>query len=159
MNENFVAVFKNSNMSVYRLSKRAGVAYTNVYELVHGKKNINHRPVATVKRIAIALGCQIEDLLNPLHFMDGVSGKYYGVSYTWFYDGQMVLRIRDGKKITDIPTGLQMDNMENRKIYDGVADAYIQVYIKERDIQKQTDRILSRYHKKQRERSSGDKGV
>lgn len=141
MNENFVAVFKNSNMSVYRLSKRAGVAYTNVYELVHGKKNINHRPVATVKRIAIALGCQIEDLLNPLHFMDGASGKSHGISYTWHYEDQMVLRIGDGKKITDIPTGLQMDNAENRSVYDAVADAYIQFYLKERNIRNYTDRL------------------
>lgn len=141
MNDNFVAVFKNAKMSVYRLSKRSGVAYTNVYELVHGKKNINNRPVATIKRIAIALGCRVEELLNPIHFMDGASGKSHGVSYTWRYEEQMILRIEDGGCITDIPTGLQMDNMENRAVYDGVADAYIQYYIKEKNIREYTDRI------------------
>lgn len=140
MNDAFIQAFHESGMSVYRLSRQSGVPYTTVYELVSRKKNINHRPVETIKRIAAVLGRPVEQLLNPVHYMDGISGKLYGISFTWRYEGKMVLHIKDGKEKTVIATGLQMTDTDRRSIYEGVADAYIQQYLKQKAIQEHMEK-------------------
>ena len=140
MNNNFVKAFHESGMSVYRLSKQSGVPYTNIYELVHNKKNINLRPAETIRRIAGVLGCSVEQLLNPIHYMDGISGKLYGISFTWRYEGKMVLHLRDGKAHAVLETGLQMTDMNRRRIYEGVTDAYIQQYLKQKAIREHMEK-------------------
>ena len=141
MNEKIVEAFNKSGLSIYRLSKKSGIAYTNVYELIHKKKDINNRPVGMVTRIAVALDCPVEQLLNPIHFMDGSSGKAHGVSYSWKYDKEMILEIKDGKETKSIATGLQMCDTNNRVTYNGLADAYIQHHLKEKTIKQKMERI------------------
>ena len=83
MNIKFVKAVKNSGITPYRLSKYSGVSYTIISELLTGKKDINKRAADTVLRLAKALDLEISDIMNPVYLLDGVSGKYRGVSYRW----------------------------------------------------------------------------
>ena len=95
MNKNFVNAVKNSGITPYRLSKYSGVSYTIISELLTGKKDINKRAADTVLRLAKALDLEISDIMNPVYVLDGVSGKYKGVSYRWKrQDDYMILSLK-----------------------------------------------------------------
>ena len=95
MNKNFVNAVKNSGITPYRLSKYSGVPYTIISELLTGKKDINKRAADTVLRLAKALNLEISDIMNPVYVLDGVSGKYKGVSYRWKrQDDYMILSLK-----------------------------------------------------------------
>lgn len=51
-------------MSMYRLAKISGVPKTTVIDICTGKSNIEGCNAGTVYRIAKALGCRMEDLMD-----------------------------------------------------------------------------------------------
>lgn len=141
MNDNFISVFKKANISIYQLAKQTGIPYTNLFELIHRKKCINDRSAAMVMRLAAFFNCPVEELLDPIHYMDGVSQKIHGVNSKWRYDGTMFLDIQDGDATVSMDTGLQMTDPSQRPSYYGVADTTIQYYLKQREIKKEFERM------------------
>ena len=79
MNVKFIAAVKKAGITGYKLSKKTGIPYTTISELLTGKKDINKKAAETVLRLAEAMDCSITDILNPVFVMDGVSGKCCGV--------------------------------------------------------------------------------
>lgn len=141
MNDNLISVFKKADISIYQLAKQTGIPYTNLFELFHGKKSINDRPASVVMRLAAYFGCPAEELLDPIHYMDGVSQKIHGVNCRWRYDGTMYLDIQDGDATVSMDTGLQMTAPSQRRSYYGVADTTIQYYLKQKEIKKEFERM------------------
>lgn len=82
-NDNFNTVLEQSGLSMYALSKRSGVPYTTINEIHRGKNDINQCAASTVCRLAAALSVSFYDIINEIHYLDGVKGKYKGIEYVW----------------------------------------------------------------------------
>ncbi|MBQ9015455.1 MAG: helix-turn-helix transcriptional regulator [Firmicutes bacterium] len=82
-NTNFNSALEQSGKSMYAVSKRSGVPYTTINEIHNGKKDINQCAAGTVYRIAAALDVPADTILNEIHYLDGVKGKYKGIDYIW----------------------------------------------------------------------------
>ena len=52
MNEKFIAAVKKAGITGYKLSKKTGIPYTTISELLTGKKDINKKAAETVLRLA-----------------------------------------------------------------------------------------------------------
>ncbi|MGO5335625.1 helix-turn-helix transcriptional regulator [Bilifractor sp. LCP19S3_H10] len=61
-------LLNEKNMSMYRLAKISGVPKTTVIDICTGKSNIAGCNVGTVYRIAKALGCRMEDLMDACRY-------------------------------------------------------------------------------------------
>jgi hypothetical protein len=132
MNEKFIAFVKKTGVTGYKLSKKSGVPYTTINELLTGKKDINKKAAETVLRLAEAMNCSITDILNPVFVMDGVSGKCKGVSYVWKRkDDHMVLETTYKKKKQVIETKYKLQNFVHRGDYDELAYLYISPMLRE----------------------------
>lgn len=55
---------KTSKLSVNDLAEASGVNARMIQKYENGEKNINKAAVMTVKALAKALGCQIEDIID-----------------------------------------------------------------------------------------------
>lgn len=53
------------DMTQAELAERAGVNLRSLQDYEQGKKNINGAAAQTVYRLAVALHCAVEDLLEP----------------------------------------------------------------------------------------------
>ena len=142
MNTNFTSVLKESGYSVYRLAKLTGVPYTVVHELASGKKDINKRPAETVSRLAAALGRSSEDIMNPIYYMDGVSGTYRGVKYQWKHDKTMKLVINTGDFSDTLDSEYDMIHGKDKKAYEAYTEICIDQRLMQLDSKKAIDRIL-----------------
>lgn len=83
MNEAVIQLYRQLGMSKYALAKRAGLPYTTVNEILNQKIDLNKCTAETVSRLAAALNCHTEDILNRYPVMDQVSGRYRDVRYRW----------------------------------------------------------------------------
>ena len=63
-------ILNEKNMSMYRLAKISGVPKTTVSDICSGKSSIEGCNVGTVYRIAKALGCTMEDLVESCRYDD-----------------------------------------------------------------------------------------
>ena len=54
----------NKGVSVYRVSKDAGIPYSTLCDLVSGKTDINNANVRTLALLASYLGITMDDLYN-----------------------------------------------------------------------------------------------
>lgn len=121
MNDNhkFNRVLEKSGMSMYAVSKFSAVPYTTINEIHRGKNDINQCASGTVQRIAAVLGVTVEEILNEIHYLDGVKGKYKGIEYVWStgefsqitfcFEGKEVT-LSDGK-IYNIPSRIEYYNI------------------------------------------------
>ena len=57
--------------------------YTTVNEINRGKLDINQCAAGTVFRLAAILDASPDELINEIDHLDGVSGRYKGIDYTW----------------------------------------------------------------------------
>lgn len=145
MNELFINKLKTSGTSAYRLSKSSGVPYTTISELMTCKKAINKRAAETVFRLAAALGCKPEDILDPVYVMDGVSGKYKGVAYTWREDnGHMDLLLDYQGKKTEVCLPYKLQNFGQRDIYDAMTKLYIEPFLREIEFAAQYAKLIEK---------------
>ena len=64
MNSGFKDALSDSGMSMYSLSKQAGLPYTTINRLVNEKLSINNCNAGAVFKIASALGVQMEVLMK-----------------------------------------------------------------------------------------------
>lgn len=93
--------------------------YTTINEIHRGKNDINQCAAGTVQRIAAALGTSAEEILNDIHYLDGVKGKYKGIEYVWStgdfsqitfrYEGKEV-SLSDGR-LYNIPSRIDYYNI------------------------------------------------
>ena len=136
MNIKFVKAVQNSGITPYRLSKYSGVSYTIISELLTGKKDINKRAADTVLRLAKALDLEISDIMNPVYVLDGVSGKYRGVSYRWERQNDyMILSLKSRTWDETVKTEYKFQDFNDRKKYDLYAGLYIDPIIEQKKIE------------------------
>lgn len=144
MNEKFKMKVKESGFSAYRLSKVSGVPYTNISELMTEKKDINQRPVEAVYKIAAALGCKPENIMNPISIMSGVSGIYRNIKYKWENEaGHMVLDIVYGGKKDQIQTPYTFCVPEKKQTYITITELYLDMYIQEMAVSTEVEKIYN----------------
>lgn len=58
-------ILKQKNITIYKLSKKSGVPYSTLNEIVNEKAKLNKCSAETVYHIASALDVSMEDLLKP----------------------------------------------------------------------------------------------
>lgn len=140
MNEKLTEKVRESGISAYRLAKESGVPYTNISELITGKKNINRRPAETVFKIAATLGCEPTDIMNPMSVMLGVSGIYKNMKYSWSSEsGSMVLNIVHNGEKTQIRTPYMFCFPEKKATYMTVTALYLDMYIQDLDFARKAE--------------------
>ena len=135
MNDNFNYIVNQSHISLYEVAHMSGVPYTTVNKLAKGTLNINKCSAETVSRLATYLDVPIEELLNPYHVMDGVSGKYNKIKYSWKLNSnkKMELSFRYQGEDMHIEADGQYTLPKHRKAYDGAAPMYIETCISDRE--------------------------
>ena len=142
MNERFFKHCRASGMSMYKLAKVSGVPYTTLSRLKTGKQCINSCSCMSVMKIAAVLHVSIEDIMDPVFLMDGVSGKAAGIPYVWKeMDGTIhVLFHHQGKDVC-LDTGDKLQIPERREFFDTIGDWAVEGYIDELRLQEEMDRI------------------
>ena len=85
-NTGFKRALENAGISMYELSRLSAVPYTTVNEIHNGKLDINQCAAGTVKRLSAILGVSVDEILNPIMYLNGVKGKYKGIEYVWSTD-------------------------------------------------------------------------
>lgn len=55
------AIRTEQGMSISALSKRTGISRSIIYQLEYGKRDVQ---ISTAQRIAVALGCTLNDLFG-----------------------------------------------------------------------------------------------
>ena len=144
MNDNFNTALKNSGMSMYALSKRSGVPYTTINELHSCKNDINQCAASTLWRLAAALDVPAEDLLNVISYLDGVRGKYRGISYVWISDKTSRISFEYNGKTVTLDTGKYL-NMPSRIEYYGIIAGWmIRDYINKAEFDRQAEAAFER---------------
>lgn len=143
MNDRFNQVLKRSGLSMYAVSRMSGVPYTTVNEIHNKKIDINQCASGTLFRLASALNVKPDEIINPIRYMDGTTGRYQGITYTWSYDnGSQITFQYDGKQVT-LNTGRDYNIPGRNRIYNQCAEWMIQDYIDEEKWQKEAERILA----------------
>ena len=61
---NLKLIRTSKNLTRFELSKKSGVSARTIEGYEQGLKNINNAPVTNVLKLANALTCKIEDILN-----------------------------------------------------------------------------------------------
>ena len=136
MNDKLISEMNGQHITSYKLSKTTGIPYTTINELVNRKLNINKCASETVQKIAVVLGINIADILNPIHYVDGVSGKSKGMKYKWLWkeDQGMKFIITDGDKEIEMDAGAQYTNPSCVKDYKNVAELLIKKYNQQKSL-------------------------
>lgn len=73
-------LIENKNLTKYRLSKMSGIPKTTIIDICSGKSSIQKCAAGTVKKLADALDCTMEDImelddaLNNSHKYDKITG-------------------------------------------------------------------------------------
>lgn len=128
-NTNFNRQLERSGMSMYALSKRSAVPYTTVNEIHLGKNDINQCAAGTVQRLAAALGTSSEAILNEIHYLDGVKGKYEGIEFVWSTgDASQITFTYEGKEVT-LSDGRLYNTPSRIDYYNTIAGWLIKDYI------------------------------
>lgn len=143
-NLSFLNVYNKSNMTGYRLAKEAGVSYSVVNDLLHGKKDINNCTAETVVRLASVLHADVFNLMNPISIMDGFCGKYRGIKYKWEKTDTMTLCLTDGEDEVVIPTEYRFQDPEKLTYYKGYTEFYIDEYLAEKEFLENAAKISRR---------------
>lgn len=58
-------LLKQNNLTVHQCSKKAGIPYMTLLELVHGKTSLLRCNTRTAYRLSLALNINMEDLIEP----------------------------------------------------------------------------------------------
>ena len=98
MNEKFIQKVNQSKMKISQISKQAGIPYTTVSELYHGKASINKVSAETALKLSMLFECQVSDLLDEFSVLAGYTGKYKGFSFKWIENNGLNLYIKENGK-------------------------------------------------------------
>ena len=66
----------NNEKSLYAVSHATGIPYTTISKLSRGLLDINKCSGDVIYRLSLYFRCSMEDLLNPVQMMTGISGTY-----------------------------------------------------------------------------------
>lgn len=83
MNEKLITKLKDTNKTIYMISKESGIPYTTLHELYCQKTHINKCAADTVLILSLYLNCDIRDLLDPTPLIANSCGTYLGIKYQW----------------------------------------------------------------------------
>lgn len=125
--------------SLYRISKDTGIPYTTINELANGKLDIDRCSLSTVYRLACEFSCRIEEIMNPIQLVDGMSGRYRKIRYHWISNGDISeLHIEDDGTDKVIDKG---DYSQERFAcaYKSLTECLIDIYLSD----KETEAMLS----------------
>ena len=134
MNDNFISKIRSRNVSQYKLSHETGVPYTTISRLTQGKMDINNCSVNAVYRLALYLECEIEDILNPVAYLEGIQGSYRGCTYHWqCHSGRDILVIEKGDKRITREYGIAQTNKRYYKSSKVFAEMEIDLYLRKEE--------------------------
>ena len=94
MNEKFIELMNNKGITMHHCSSMSGVPYTTINKLMHEKMDINNISACALKRISYVLETDMDSLLNPIYFWEGISYHYGKRSYEWIKDGNNNLAVK-----------------------------------------------------------------
>lgn len=135
MNENFIDLIKNTDKSIYQISRETGIPYTTLSELVNEKVDINKCAAGMVHKLTLYLKCSLEDILNREPLIANKSGTYRKIKYKWTptKNGTVILNIKDGpvKKIIDEG---KCDQAKFYQTFDNMTELVIDYYITQKEV-------------------------
>ena len=135
MNENFIDLMKNTDKSVYQISRETGIPYTTLSELINEKVDINKCAAGMVHKLTLYLKCSLEDILNREPLITNKSGTYRKIKYKWVptENGTVILNIKDGqtKKIIDES---KCDQARFYQTFDNITELVIDYYIAQKEV-------------------------
>lgn len=135
MSENLNKHFKENAKSIYHVSKKTGIPYTTLAELINKKTDINKCAAITVFKLSLYFKCSVEDLLNKESLVANTSGTYRKIKYKWEIKQNpriTYLHIWDNKKEKIIDKG---EYSQARFYYDYelLTEAIIDAYLVEKE--------------------------
>ena len=72
---------REKNISIYSLSKRSGIAYSTVNDLVNGKVDIANCKVSLLKRLSEQLGMSMDSMYSICSGEERFLKNRYGCNY------------------------------------------------------------------------------
>lgn len=140
MNDKFKKLINKKGLTAYQISKKTGIPYTTIFELLNGKTDINKCAAGTVFRLTLFLKCEIEDILNKEPLIVNMSGTYKKIKYCWKKGNNsqtLELHIVDGGKEKVIDESY-CNQGRFYQSYENMTKAIIKNYLK----QKQAEEML-----------------
>lgn len=134
MNEQLITYFKKSEQTIYYTSKRTGIPYTTLSELLNQKIDINKCAAGMVYRLSLYFHCNIENLLNADPLIINTSGTYRQIKYKWVAaqtPGYVQLKIQDHGNELIIDQG-RYTQSRFYDMYQGLTEALIDAYIQQK---------------------------
>lgn len=134
MNDKFISLLKNNNISQYKLSKDTGIPFSTINGLMCKTHEINRCSVPTVAKLANYFKVDISDIIDSYPVMNNVCGQYMEYRYKWQVgeDGLMDICILNLPEKTVIHTGYQCDSLKQMPIYKLVAEMLIDIYMEQK---------------------------
>lgn len=142
MNDALISLIKRSGESVYSISKHTGIPYTTINELKNQKKDINSCSALSVYLLAEHFHVNVGDLLNEAILLDGVSGEYKGIKYTWSSDGECTLAFKYNNQLIEINTHHKYNIPKRFFAYATIAEWTIQDYLDELEWEEKATKLL-----------------
>ena len=126
----------NNEKSLYAVSHATGIPYTTISKLSRGLLDINKCSGDVIYSLSLYFRCSMEDLLNPVQMMTGISGTYRKIKYYWKQENdKTALYITDNEKEKKIDEG----NYSQKRFYDMyplLAENMIDLYISDKETEK-----------------------
>lgn len=104
-------ILKQKNISIYQLSKKSGIPYTTISELVRGKTRIEKCSAETIYHLSRVLGVSMESLIS-----DSIENR---LDFEIF-KSNVCHRVKDSDEIDFVVSNLQSDDIRrywNKKWY------------------------------------------
>ena len=136
MNDKLISKIKDSKITAYQISKRTGIPYTTISELINEKLDINKCAAENVLRLALFLDSRVEDIMNPHPLISNSAGTYRHVKYKWksYGNDEVALHITEDKQDKIIDVG-RFNQPRFYKAYKDMTETIIDVYLEEREVE------------------------
>ena len=143
INRNFIKKIRECRITQYRLAKISGVPYTTVNELANNQADINKCTAETVQKLAASLETTALEILNPIAYMDGITGKYGKLKYKWkaSRSHEMSLVFDDGDKTVRIDADGKYDTPASKKYASLCAEIEIDKYFRKKQFEAECGEI------------------
>lgn len=136
MNDKLISKIKDSELTAYQISKRTGIPYTTISELINEKLDVNKCAAETVLRLALFLDSRVEDIMNPHPLISNSAGTYRNVKYKWkaYGDDAVALHITEDEQDKIIDVG-KFNQPRFYKAFRDMTETIIDVYLEEREVE------------------------
>ena len=124
---------EGTGKSLYYISKHTGIPYTTLNRLFRNKLNVNACSGDVLLRLALFFDCGIEEILNSIQVMSGISGHYHGIKYEWKGTGEETeLHIIENGQDHVIDKG-KYDQIRFYDVYPIQAENLIDLYLSDQE--------------------------